>query len=108
MDRVTWELVFHPELNSEYQKYVDKVAAKRESDHVYIVMFDYPDVGGMMDSAEIQYIDRAKAIEAAVRESKRPYNENVSLKHEWWNNECGRKECERIEWEKEAKDEQTV
>lgn len=108
MDRVTWELVFHPELNSEYQKYVEKMAAKRESDHVYIVMFDYPDVGGMMDSAEIKYADRAKAIEAAVRESKRPYNESVSLKHEWWNNECGRKECEWIDWEKEAKDGQAV
>ena len=78
------------------------------SDHVYIVEFEYPDVGGMMDSAEIKYTDRAKAIEAAVRESKRPYNEHVTLKHEWWCKEFRRKQSEWIDWKKEAKDGQAV
>jgi hypothetical protein len=81
---------------------------KRQTDHVYIVEFDYPDVGGMMDSAKIKYTDRAKAIEAAVRESKRPYNESVCLRHEWWDNEFKRKQSEWIDWEKEVKDGQAV
>ena len=108
MDRFTWEHVFHPDLDIEYRKYVEKAANKRETDHLYIVVFDYTDVDGMRKRSEIKYTDRTKAIESAVRKGTRPYNENVSLKHEWWNNECGRMECEWIDWEKEAKDGQAV
>lgn len=104
MDWPTWLEACHPELVAEYDRFVKRMTANGRSDDVYIVSFEYPDVGGLMDSGEFKYTDRAEAIAAAVRESQDSENSNVRVWHEWWCKQFKRKDGEWIDWKKEAND----
>lgn len=108
MDWPSWVSACHPELVAEYDEYVNRMKAYGRSHEVYIVEFEYLDVDGYWDNDEIKYTDRAEAIAAAVRESQRPGNDHVRLRHEWWCNQFKRTDSEWIDWEKEANDEQAV
>jgi hypothetical protein len=108
MDWPTWLSACHPELGAEYDEYVKRMTADGRMNEVYIVEFEYLGVGGYWDNDEIKYTDRAEAIAAAVRESHRPGNGHVRLRHEWWCNQFKRTDSEWIDWEKEVNDGQTV
>lgn len=112
MDYSDWLDTFHAELQADLRKHFDEYCKMMKSqcrtNEVYIVSFQYDDVGGMLDEMSINYSDRDQAIKAAVRESKRPGNYCVKLRHEWYDNEYKRDDGEWIDWEKEAKDGQAV
>ena len=112
MDYNSWIDTFHADLKmllrKQYDDYVEMMKNLAKSDEVYIVSFQYDDVGGMLDTAEIKYTDCAEAIKAAVRESERPGNSCVQLRHEWYDKQYRRKEGEWIDWKKEVNDGQAV
>lgn len=112
MDYSDWMDTFHAELQDDLRKQYDEYRKMMENqcrtDELYIVSFQYDDVGGMLDELSLKYDNRADALKAAIRESKRPGNHGVQLRHEWHDNQYRRDEGEWIDWKKEAKDGQAV
>lgn len=106
MNYPDWMDTFHAALQDELRKHYDEyckmMKMQRRTNEVYIVSFQYDDVGGTLGENSLNYSDREQAIKAAVRESKRPGNYGVHLRHEWYDNEYKRDEGEWIDWKKEA------
>ena len=103
MDFNMWLMANYPDVVNRYKEYVETVAARRKSQHKYVLRFEYPDAHGLIGDYEETFTEKDKAVAAAVEASKDKVNYNISVRHSWWNKQYEREEGEWIDWKPEAK-----